>query len=203
MTSELRHQSRRGRPAGLGQVPGAGDEVGERVLLVQQLAVGVPGPAHLAAAPDVRDRVDETAVEQGQHGDGEGRVAGELVAAVAVQQARRAAVARRALAADQRDRDPGAVEGHRPLPVLLVVIGPVGDAGRGGEYRLKKIFAAIEALGRYDVILVDCPPSLGILTDNALVAAGQVLVPAQSLDSSTALTSGTRCFLRSSSITWR
>jgi chromosome partitioning protein len=30
--------------------------------------------------------------------------------------------------------------------------------------------------GRYDWCLVDCPPSLGVLTDNAIVAAGEVLV---------------------------
>lgn len=33
--------------------------------------------------------------------------------------------------------------------------------------------------GQYDVVLLDCPPSLGVLTINALSAARQVLVPLQ------------------------
>ena len=45
------------------------------------------------------------------------------------------------------------------------------------EYRLKE---ALEPLGRkYGVILVDCSPSLGLLTINALAAAKRVLVPLQ------------------------
>src|SRR5579875_4223151 len=82
------------------QVARAGDEVGEGVLLAQQLPAGVPGPAHLAAAAHVRDGVPEAPVQQRQHRDGEAGVPGYLVGAVAVQQERRAAVPRRAGAAD-------------------------------------------------------------------------------------------------------
>lgn len=45
------------------------------------------------------------------------------------------------------------------------------------EYRLKKILEPV--LNTYDFILIDCPPSLSILTVNALVAAHSVLVPIQ------------------------
>jgi chromosome partitioning protein len=45
------------------------------------------------------------------------------------------------------------------------------------EMRLKRALAPI--LEQFDFILIDCPPSLGLLTVNALVAAGEVLVPIQ------------------------
>lgn len=45
------------------------------------------------------------------------------------------------------------------------------------EFRLKK--ALTEIKGNYDYIIIDCPPSLNMLTVNALVAANGVLIPMQ------------------------
>src|SRR5690348_9893627 len=45
------------------------------------------------------------------------------------------------------------------------------------EHRLKEQLATVAA--RYDTILVDCPPSLNLLTLNALTAADGVLIPVQ------------------------
>jgi chromosome partitioning protein len=46
-------------------------------------------------------------------------------------------------------------------------------------HRLDKALTAAPS-GRWDICLVDCPPSLGLLTVNGLVAARQLLVPLQS-----------------------
>ena len=45
------------------------------------------------------------------------------------------------------------------------------------ELRLRKALEGIKA--KYDYIMIDCPPSLGLLTVNALAAADSVLIPVQ------------------------
>jgi chromosome partitioning protein len=47
----------------------------------------------------------------------------------------------------------------------------------GREYVLRQALAPL--LDDYDHVLIDCPPSLGILTINGLTAASEVLVPLQ------------------------
>jgi chromosome partitioning protein len=49
----------------------------------------------------------------------------------------------------------------------------------GREFVLKEAFRQAEVSSRFDYIVLDCPPSLGVLTINALSAAGEVFIPLQ------------------------
>jgi len=72
------------------------------------------------------------------------------------------------------------------LPQLLLVpatkdlVGAEVELVNGDrrEYRLKDALAAIT--DHYDYVLLDCPPSLGLLTLNALTVADSLLIPIQS-----------------------
>jgi chromosome partitioning protein len=46
-------------------------------------------------------------------------------------------------------------------------------------FRLRDALAPLRAGGAYDYVLIDCPPSLNLLTVNAMTAADAVLVPLQ------------------------
>ena len=72
------------------------------------------------------------------------------------------------------------------VPRLDLVPGKVDLSGAeieliDFERRTHRLDNALEgqAEGRWDVGLIDCPPSLGLLTVNALVAANSILVPVQ------------------------
>jgi chromosome partitioning protein len=56
----------------------------------------------------------------------------------------------------------------------LALAGREQDQDLGREYRLQ--IALDGALGRWDLVLIDCPPSLGQLTINALTAADAALL---------------------------
>lgn len=75
---------------------------------------------------------------------------------------------------------PTAVPGLSVLPASVDLSGAeieLVDAERR-EFRLREQIRGPQA-GRWDYILIDCPPALGLLTLNALVAADAVLVPLQ------------------------
>lgn len=74
---------------------------------------------------------------------------------------------------------------HTSLPGLDVISASIELSGaaielvdlENREFYLKNALAPVK--DRYDYILIDCPPSLGLLTLNGLVAADEVLVPMQ------------------------
>ncbi|MBI4492438.1 MAG: ParA family protein [Chloroflexi bacterium] len=53
----------------------------------------------------------------------------------------------------------------------------LASAPQGRETRLRAALRPLVA--EYDLVLIDCPPSLGLLTVNALAAASRVVVPVQ------------------------
>jgi chromosome partitioning protein len=72
-------------------------------------------------------------------------------------------------------------EGMSLLPANIDLAGAEAmllmRAGR--EYALKRALDKLEQADPFDVVILDCPPSLGVLTLNGLTAADEVIVPLQ------------------------
>ncbi len=85
----------------------------------------------------------------------------------------------------RRSRVADVVQAVPGVPGLSVVPATIDLAGAevhllsrtGREHVLAR--ALLPVLGDYDAILIDCPPSLGVLTINGLTAAEAVIVPMQ------------------------
>ena len=85
---------------------------------------------------------------------------------------------RKMKAADVR-RTLSAIEGIDILPSTIDLAGSEVHllTRTGREHVLAR--ALLPVMDDYDVVLIDCPPSLGVLTINGLTAAAEVLVPLQ------------------------
>jgi chromosome partitioning protein len=73
------------------------------------------------------------------------------------------------------------VPGLSLLPAEADLSGVELELGHsaGRAYRLRDALRSLEPAAAFDYVLIDCPPSLNLLTVNALAAADAVLVPLQ------------------------
>jgi chromosome partitioning protein len=73
---------------------------------------------------------------------------------------------------------PTAVEGLELVPANKDLAGfPLAAAGDPGRERRLRDRLEEVAPGRYDLVLLDAPPSLSLVTENALRAAGEIVIP--------------------------
>lgn len=74
-----------------------------------------------------------------------------------------------------------AFEGLSIVPSEVDLCGVDVELARAENHllRVRQAVAPVLEGGQFDVVMIDCPPSLGVLTMNAFVAAHGVLVPLQ------------------------
>jgi chromosome partitioning protein len=67
------------------------------------------------------------------------------------------------------------------IPANIDLAGVEVDLIRTGDHltRLRKAFEPMRADAPFDYVILDCPPSLGVLMTNALSAADEIMVPLQ------------------------
>lgn len=76
---------------------------------------------------------------------------------------------------------PTAYENLWVVPSEVDLCGAEVELARADDnlQRLRRLLGPLKESGRFDVILMDCPPALGLLTLNAYAAADRMIVPLQ------------------------
>lgn len=74
---------------------------------------------------------------------------------------------------------PSSVEGYSLVPATMSLAGANVELVNIERREFRLYDTLLEIKHNYDYILIDCPPSLGLLTINGLTAAEEILVPVQ------------------------
>lgn len=71
------------------------------------------------------------------------------------------------------------IEGYKIAPATISLAGANVELVNVEDREFKLYNAILEVKNDYDYIIIDCPPSLGLLTINGITAASEVMIPIQ------------------------